>query len=524
MRQVFFLFLLLLSFTHIQAQPITSVGIDSLVERTLKAFDVPGIAVAVVKDGKLVHSKGYGVRSLKTGKPVDENTMFCIASNSKAFTAAALAILVDEGKIKWDDKVREYIPEFMMYDPYVTEAFTIRDLLTHRSGLGLGAGDLMMFPDSSNFTVNDIIHNLRYLKPVSGFRSKYDYDNNLYVVAGEVVARVSGKSWGEFVEQRIFEPLGMSGSASSFAGLKNKTNVVDPHSKVNGTVQVIRRNQIPVAQAAGGIYSNISELSKWVTLQLAHGKLGNGKRLFSETVHEEMWTPQTIVPAGAPGRYNTHFAAYGLGFFINDVKGYKQLSHTGGIDGMVTQITMLPELGLGIIVLTNQEEGSAFRAITNQIKDSYLGLNGTDHVAELAAKRRDALKKATGITDSIWRMVDAASKTTQPDFNQVAGTYEDPWFGEVTIKMKNGKPWFESARSPFISGELLYLKGNTYVARWTKRNMDADAYVNFVLDEAGKAKGMTMHAISPLTDFSYDFHDLDFKRKEIKSEEPQRKI
>ncbi|MEO6302683.1 MAG: serine hydrolase domain-containing protein, partial [Bacteroidia bacterium] len=186
----------------LQAQVISSAQIDSLTERVLKTFDVPGIAVSIVKDGKIVHAKGYGVRSLKTMQKVDEHTLFGIASNSKAFTVAALGVLVDEGKITWDDKVTDYIPEFRMYNPYVTEDFTIRDLLTHRSGLGLGAGDLMFWPDSNNFTKKDIIHNLRYLKQVSGFRTKYDYDNLLYIVAGEVIAKVAGISWEDFIETR----------------------------------------------------------------------------------------------------------------------------------------------------------------------------------------------------------------------------------------------------------------------------------------------------------------------------------
>lgn len=222
-----------------KAQPLTSQQIDALAERSLKAFNVPGIAVAVIKDGKVIHSKGYGLRSLKTQEKVDENTLFGIASNSKAFTAAALGMLIDEGKLKWDDKVRDYIPEFKLYSPYVSEEFTIRDLLTHRSGLGLGAGDLMFFPDSSDFVLKDVIYNLRFLKPVSGFRTKYDYDNNLYIVAGEVIARVSGKSWDDFVEERIMAPLGMTHSAASFDRLKDKSDIIDAHAPVDGKVQVI---------------------------------------------------------------------------------------------------------------------------------------------------------------------------------------------------------------------------------------------------------------------------------------------
>src|SRR5579862_6395252 len=253
------------------AQPLTSASIDNVVAKSMKSFDVPGMAVAVIKDGKVIHSKGYGVRSLNTMQPVDENTLFGIASNSKAFTAAALGILVDEGKIRWDDKVRKYIPEFHLYTPFVTEEFTIRDLLTHRSGMGLGAGDLMFFPDSSDFTLKDILHNLQFLKPVSSFRSKYDYDNNLYIVAGEVIARVSGESWDDFVEERIMKPLGMANSAASPDRVKDRSNMIDGHAAVNGKVQVIARSTLKVGHSAGGINSSIADLSKWVMLQLNDG-------------------------------------------------------------------------------------------------------------------------------------------------------------------------------------------------------------------------------------------------------------
>ena len=499
-----------------KAQPLTSQQIDALAERSLKAFNVPGIAVAVIKDGKVIHSKGYGLRSLKTQEKVDENTLFGIASNSKAFTAAALGMLIDEGKLKWDDKVRDYIPEFKLYSPYVSEEFTIRDLLTHRSGLGLGAGDLMFFPDSSDFVLKDVIYNLRFLKPVSGFRTKYDYDNNLYIVAGEVIARVSGKSWDDFVEERIMAPLGMTHSAASFDRLKDKSDIIDAHAPVDGKVQVIARSSLKVGHSAGGINSSIADLSKWVLLHLAHGKYGEGlnKTLFSENVHEEMWTPQTIIPVRNPGTYNTHFAAYGLGFGIADVKGYKQLSHTGGLEGMVTQITMIPELNLGIIVLTNQQEGGAFVSITNQIKDAYFNITGTDRVNEYSSNRNKSVAAANKITDSVWNEIKLAQKTRtgKIDNTLYTGTYKDSWFGEVIISVKNDKLWFDSKRSPKLTGEMFTYKGNSFVVKWRDRSMDADAFVNFSLDMEGKASGMKMQAISPLTDFSFDFQDLDFVR------------
>jgi CubicO group peptidase (beta-lactamase class C family) len=512
------LIILILGTISVSAQTITSREIDSLAEKTLKTFDVPGIAVAIVKDDKVIHSKGYGVRSLNTMQKVDANTLFGIASNSKAFTSAALGILIDEKKLSWDDRVIDYIPEFRLYNPYVTEEFTIRDLLTHRSGLGLGAGDLMIWPGSNNFTLKDIIHNLRYLKPVSGFRTKYDYDNLLYIVAGEVVARVSGMSWEDFIETRIMLPLNMTGSAASYSRIKDKSNVIDPHAPVNGIVQVIDRDFGEVANAAGGIYSNLTDMCRWIIMQMNNGRYDEGlkKQLFSEEVHESMWTPQTIIQAGRSTTYNTHFASYGLGWFLIDVKGYKQVGHTGGLAGIVTQVTLIPELKLGIIVLTNQQSGGAFNAITNTIKDSYLGVKGIDRINQYNEIAKQNIADAKKITDNIWKDIEIQQKNNSAKADDIlyTGTYSDKWFGEVIISLKKGKLLFNSKRSPKLTGELLEYKGNTFIAKWNDRSMDADAYVMFSLDNTGKASGIKMKAISPLTDFSFDFQDLDFIRME----------
>lgn len=512
MKKVFFLPLCFFCLLGI-AQPLSEKTIDSLVEKVMRSFDVPGIAVGVVKDGKLIHAKGYGVRSLQTKLPTTERTLFGIASNSKAFTAAALGILVDRGKISWNDKVRDYIPEFKLYDPYVTEHFTIKDLLTHRSGLGLGAGDLMFFPDSSDFTLKDIIYNLRFLEPVSEFRTKYDYDNNLYIVAGEVIARVSGKSWDDFVEENIMRPLGMTETAGSFDRLPSTKDVIDAHAPVNGKVQVIARSTLRSGHAAGGINSNIVDLSKWVTCLLNGGEYGNKKRIFSPSVAKELWTPQTIIPVSNPGPYQVHFSSYGLGFFLSDVKGKLQATHTGGLEGMVTQITLIPEIQLGIIVLTNQQEGGAFVTIANQIKDGYLGATGIDWHTTILANRNSQIQEAKKITDSINVEIEKATRASSQQTKSYFGEYRDNWMGDVRIYEKDGKPWLSMKRSPKLTGQLYPYKGNTMVVRWNDRSMDADAFVSFGLDEEGKGKSITMRAISPLTDFSYDFHDLHFTRK-----------
>ena len=497
------------------SQVISSQEIDKLTERTLVAFDVPGIAVGVVKDSKLIHAKGYGVSSLNTKQKINEHTLFGVASNSKAFTTASLGMLIDEGKLNWDDKVIDYIPEFRLYNSYVTEEFTIRDLLTHRSGMGLGAGDLMIWPDGSDFGVADIIHNLRYLKSVSGFRTKYDYDNLLYIVAGEVIKRVSGKSWEAFVEERIMKPLEMNNSATSYNRLKDKSNVIDPHARVDGKVQVVKRTTGEVMNAAGGIYSSVADMSKWVIMQLNNGKYGDNKsrQLFSKKVQNDMWTPQTIIPVRNKGHYNTNFAAYGLGWRLRDVKGYKETNHTGGMAGMVTIVNLIPDLNLGIIVFTNQQSGGAFTAICNTIRDSYLGLDYTDWVEKYSKSEKQGAGNADKIIKKIWEQI-AVKQIGQNNIDKdlYTGSFKDNWFGEITISNKNGKLWWESKRSKGLKGEMFYYKANTFVVQWTDRSLDADSFVLFELDYEGKASGIKMKAISPLTDFSYDFHDLDFFR------------
>jgi CubicO group peptidase (beta-lactamase class C family) len=504
------IFLLVITAINLNAQVITSAQIDSLTELTLKTFDVPGIAVAIVKDGKVIHAKGYGVRSLNSSQKMDANTLFGIASNSKAFTATALGILIDEGKLKWDDKVTDYIPEFKLYSPFVTEEFTIRDLLTHRSGLGLGAGDLMFWPDSNNFTKAEMIHNLRYLKQVSSFRTKFDYDNNLYMVAGEVIARVSGMSWEDFIQKRIFNSLNMNASAPSFNLLKDKSDVIDPHAPVDGVVKVIRRDDNETLDAAGGIYSNLTDMCKWIIMQMNNGKYDD-TQLLSNEVHEEMWTPQTIIPVRGETPYNTHFSSYGLGWFLSDVHGYKQCTHTGGLAGIVTQVTLIPEMKLGIIVFTNQQSGAAFSAITNTIKDSYFGIKSRDWVKKYHDGEAANEANEKEILAKISKDMEAAQKNNaKNDFSLFAGTYTDKWFGDVLITEKNGKMWFQSKRSYLLNGEMFPFKGNTFIVKWGDRSLDADSYVIFELDNEGKPSGMKMKAISPLTDFSFDFQDLDF--------------
>jgi CubicO group peptidase (beta-lactamase class C family) len=514
MKKISLSLLVLLAFSIPSFAQISEQEVDNVVNRTLTAFNVPGIAVAIVKDGKVILAKGYGVKSILTNEKVDANTLFGIASNSKAFTTAALAILVDQGKLKWDDKVITYLPNFKMYNDYVTNEFTIRDLLTHRSGLGLGAGDLMIWPGKSDFTPQDIIQNLQYLKPVSAFRTQYDYDNLLYIVAGEVINKVSGMTWGEFIETKIMKPIDMKNSAASFVRLKDTSNIITPHVPIDGKLKAIKRYQDQILDAAGGIYSSVNDMSKWMVMQLNNGKYGSENlQLFSEKEHNEMWTPQTIIPAVTKPPYNTHFSSYGLGWFLSDVKGYKQATHTGGLEGIVTQVTLIPELNLGIVVLTNQQSGSAFNSITNTIKDSYLGIKSEDYVTNYSNRIKARKETTDKVTDEVWALVAKNKKdNVKIDFNNYVGTYKDNWLGEIVISEKKGKLFFASKRSPQLSGELFLYKDKNLVVKWDNAYFQADAHLFIEFDNNGKAIGIKMKPISELTDFSYDFQDLDFKR------------
>lgn len=497
-----------------QAQPLSREQIDALADRSLRTFDVPGMAVCILKDGKVIHSKGYGVRSLNNRQPVDPQTLFGVASNTKAFTAAALGLLQQEGRLSYDDPVIKFIPEFRMYDPYVTSAFTIRDLLTHRSGLGLGAGDLTIFPDGNDFTVPDVVRAMWHLRPVSSFRTKYDYDNLLYIIAGEVIARVSGQKFEEFIEQRIMTPLGMNSSAADFHRVQDTSNIADAHAPVDNKMQAIDRYDLSLTAAAGGIYTNIEDLGKWVMMLLGNGKYAGGKKtLLSEALINNLWSPQTIVPVGRPDEFNTHFAAYGLGWFLSDVNGKKKVTHTGGLPGMVTQVTLVPELNLGIIVLTNQQSGSAFRSVSNTILQGYLGTPKKDWISHYHTMDIAAKKEADSILDAVQKEIKRAAGAREGvDPAQFAGTYSDKWFGDVVLSVNSGTLHFRSARSPKLSGTMHYYKGNTFVVRWFDRSMDADAFMTFSLGHDGRPASAEMKAISPLTDFSYDFHDLDLRR------------
>ena len=516
------MFVLLLTFlvSSPGTAQISSNEIDRLVEDAMAKFTVAGVAVAVVKDGAIVHRKGYGVKSIETKEKVDENTDFAIASNTKAFTTTALSILVDEGKLSWQDKVKDYIPEFKMYNDYVTENFNIEDLLTHRSGLGLGAGDLMFFPDGANFTIKDVVSNFQYFEPHSAFRTKFDYDNLLYFVAGEVIARVSGMSWEAFVKTRIMEPLNMDHSFSSLTNITDGSNVATPHSTETGTLKTIAHFEMDpekINGAAGTIFSNVDDLCNWMLVHLNKGRYGENleKRLFSEANQREMWEIHTLLPANPNPRYRSHFAGYGLGWRLADIRGNMSVSHTGGLPGMLSKTFLIPDLNLGVVVLTNTSEGGAglFLSVTQTIVDSYLGLDDFGWTDKYHERFQSRQSRADSVTTRVWQTV-ASAKDHSIQTDDYVGVYADKWFGKIEILLNDQQLWFKSYRSPKLSGPMYYYKANAFAIKWEYQDMNADAFAIFSLDEEGKAQSIRMKGISPNIDFSFDFQDLDLRRVE----------
>jgi len=487
-------------------------AIDAIVKPFMAAFETPGIGVAIVRPGMTPFLKGYGVRTM--GKPglVDAHTRFGIASNSKAFTAAALAMLVDAGKVDWEDPVTKHLPDFRMYDPAVTAMMTVRDLLVHRSGLPLGAGDLMYFPESSH-VAGDVLKALPYLKPARGFRAGYDYDNILYLVAGLLIERVSGMSWNAFIQGRILTPLGMTDAVTTRGDLKTD-NVVGRHARLGppvrgmGPMGIVKPDESAMIDAAAGINCSMTDIAKWLQVQLNLGKLPES-RLWSPAQAKEMWTPQTIVgssdgpTADNPVRPVTN--TYALGWFVADYRGRRLVSHSGGLSGQVTQTAMIPSLGLGVAVFSNTEDGTS-GGIRNAILDALTDAPAFDWVGAYVARTKRGQAAAL---ESIRGGIDTApAGGPSLPLKAYAGRYRDPWYGDVVVSEKGGKLWIDFVPTTAFKSVLDPWGPDTFRTRFAKEAGE-DAVLTFVVKE-GAVTGLTMKALSPLADFSYDYQHLDF--------------
>jgi len=495
------------------ALPAQLQDFGAYVDSARKQFDVPGIAVAIVKDGKVVLEQGFGDKETGKSGAVDAHTLFAIASNTKAFTAAALQILAERGKLKMDDRVIDHLPWFQMSDPYVTREMRIRDLLAHRSGLGLGAGDLLYWPPTK-YSTKEVVQRLREVPLATSFRSAYAYDNILFAVATLVIEETSGQSYADFIRDNLFKPVGMDESLVDMTYLKPGMDVAMGHAKFDfKDLKPVPPMAWVNNPGAGGIYASVHDLAKWMNVQLAGGALPDGKtRLFKEDSQKQMWSMLTPMRIGEPpvpelAATKPNFAGYGEGWFLSDYRGHRLVWHTGGWPGMVSRLTLVPELKLGVVVLTNQESGAAFNAVTYRVLDAYLGHDKTDWVAAYAT----AVKKSEDKADDSWKQHEAArDKNSRPTLPaaKYAGTYRDAWYGDVLVTQEAGKLRLRFSKTPQLVGSMTPWQHETFVVRWDDRSLNADAFVTFTLDADGKIREARMQPISPLTDFSFDFQDL----------------
>jgi CubicO group peptidase (beta-lactamase class C family) len=468
-------------------------GFDEYVNQALKDWEVPGAAIAVVKDDKIILAKGYGVRSLGQTAAVNERTIFAIGSSSKAFTAAALAMLVDEGKIKWDDPVKKHLPGFELYDPYASKEMTIRDLLCHRSGLA--RGDLMWY--GSTYGRDEILRRTRYLKPSWSFRSQFGYQNLMYLAAGQIIPVVTGKSWDDFIKERFFKPLGMTSSGTSIDDFKSSDNVATPHAKIDNKVVPIPWRNIDNIAPAGSINSNVIEMAAWVRLQLGAGSFA-GQRLLSSGAIGEMHKSHTIIPFDPPWSlifHDAHFLNYGLGWFLSDYRGRKVIEHGGNIDGMSALVAMIPEENLGLVILTNLNGNDLRTALKLRIFDSFLGgeLKDWSAIHLKTMKGYEAQSKAAEKKQN-----DERIKDTKPSlaFDKYEGTYRDEMYGDVKVTQdESGKLVVRYGQA--FTGDLEHWHYDTFQVKWRDRTL-GKGLLTFDLNAQGKVDSIN---IPNLTEF-----------------------
>ena len=455
-------------------------GYDAYVNAALATWKVPGAAIAIVRNDSLIYAKGYGLKEM--GKPdrVDERTIFAIGSSSKAFTAAGVALLVDERKVRWDDPAARYLPELQLFDPYVTREITIRDLLSHRSGLA--RGELLWY--GSTFDRSEILRRVRFQEPSWSFRSQFGYQNVMYLAAGELSARVAGTSWDDLIDRRIFEPLGMTESNTSTRSLAGMRNLATPHGEVNDTLRVLSWRNIDNIAPAGSINSNVVEMANWVRLQLGKGKFG-GKQIITSQQVEEMHKPHTIVPLEGVWKMfnpNSNFLLYGLGWFLNDYRGKKVVQHGGNIDGMTALVAMIPEDNFGMVILTNMNGTALTYVLMNRTFDHHLRAPVRDWSGEMYKSYAVLLQQGREAQKRVEAQRVSGTKPSLP-LAQYTGTFVDSMYGEAVISERNGQ--LQISRGPAWQGMMEHWHFDTFRTDWGSPVL-GKSLVTFRLSAAGK--------------------------------------
>lgn len=464
-------------------------GLDSYVTAAMRDWKVPALAIAVVRGDSIVLMRGYGTRTMGRTEPVDEHTLFAIGSTSKAFTSTLVAMMVDEGKMRWDEPATLHLPGFQLYDPYVSRELTVRDLLTHRSGLV--RGDLMWY--ATDYDRAEILRRVRFLKPTWSVRTQFGYQNVMYLAAGQAAAAAAGRSWDELARERIFGPLGMTETTTSTNELGSRTNVATPHTDVDDTLRIVPWHNIDNIGPAGSINSSVTDMLKWVRFQLAEGKVG-GRQLVSPSALAETHTAQQVVPVTADAKKlnpYTHLTSYGMGWFLQDYRGRQLDQHGGNIDGMSAMVALMPEEKIGLVILTNANGSPVPAIVRNRVLDALLGAAPRDWSTEY---RKTTDKQKTLAKEAEQKQLASRVTGTSPSLplDKYAGTYADSMYGEARVRLDGGKLRMTYGRT--FDGELEHWHFDTFRAHWRDRTLGM-AFVSFALGADGKVASVNFENV-----------------------------
>ncbi|HEX6098796.1 MAG TPA: serine hydrolase [Thermoanaerobaculia bacterium] len=502
-----FLFLLFLAHLTVHAQAIVPADIDAYVAKVMRELKTPGAAVAIVQDGRVVYAKAFGVKELGKPEPVTADTKFAIGSISKSFTTTLLGILVDEKKVEWDDRVSKYLPAYQMWDPWVTREQTVRDLLIHRAGLRPMSGGTVWY--GSDYSREEVLRRARFLEPVSSFRSVFSYQNVNYLAAGEVAHVAGGKTWDDQVRERIFVPLGMQHSTTGLPDMT--TNVASPHVEIDGVMRIVPHRDYDNVAPAASIYASVLDMAAYARLHLNRGMVGE-KRIYSEAVARQLFSPQSLVSVPIHAQppelaaYEPMFSAYGLGWFIRDVHGQKVVEHSGGVDGFVTEMKMIPAKKAAVVVFSN-DEGAFVSIVGLHLTETLLGARPFDWLGFVQKRMAEGKKRRE---EAEAKQVAARKQSEKPSLPLAAyaGTYRDELYGDLTVALENGKLVLRFSHTPSFTADLEPWHYDTFRTHW-RDPVVTKGFVTFPLNARGELDALVFDQPRLL---DADFAELDFHR------------
>lgn len=503
MKKLIFLFFVLLQVAVLaQSGKINLQELDLYAQKVMKDFDVPGMTIGIVRNDSIIFVKAYGTKEINKNLPVNTNTTFGIGSISKSFTALTLGILVAQGKINWDDKVRKYLPYFELYDPYVSENFTIRDLLTHRSGLKQVSGGMLWY--HSDLSRTEVIKGMKYLKPISGFRDKPAYQNLMYLVASEIVKEVSGMPWDEFLKKNVFDKIKMANSTSVSVEREANSNRALPHVSNNkGELQVVEQEKGDNVAPAGFVFSSVNDMANYIRMLLNDGKF-EGNEIVVKSSLDEIFKPQIHFPLFSEPMHND-FSSYGFGWWLTPKNGHKIIEHSGGIDGMTANLVLVQDLNIGIFAVVNTDNAAPF-LVTSKFLEEVVNDKSYDIYDKAIQRKKNKMIKQK----EYWMQKEKTrAKNTKPslDLKSYTGTYHDNLCGDIFVKLNNGNLEIIFPQNKILHGKLSHWQYDTYLVDWNDIRVP-NGFLTFNFNTNQEITGISMDEQNLL--------DVDFTELEIK--------